>query len=248
MNSTDPSAPISIRGTNGHHVLLIHSFTGTPAQVRLLGEELAAAGFGVTAPLLSGHGTELEDMARFGAQDWLDDVRTAAASVSDETLHVVGTSMGGLLGISLASELRARTMTLINTPVRFRKAKTYLAPVVKFVKPIHRWPEGSAGDSLPNPGYRVQYHGYSMSALASFVYLSLLGWQRASQVNCPTLVVQTRDDPDTHPSSARYITRRVAAGERSILWLDGDDHEALLSKDARLVNGRILEHLQQHSL
>jgi alpha-beta hydrolase superfamily lysophospholipase len=44
--------------------LLIHGFTGTPWDVRPLGEALSAAGISVQAPRLPGHGTTPAAIAR----------------------------------------------------------------------------------------------------------------------------------------------------------------------------------------
>jgi len=50
--------------------LLIHGFTATTAEVRLLGEYLHARGYTISAPLLPGHGTSPAEMNRCKWQDW----------------------------------------------------------------------------------------------------------------------------------------------------------------------------------
>ena len=52
-------------------VLLIHGFTGTPSEVRLLGEFLKDKGYTVRGILLKGHGTTIEDMRKCGYRDWI---------------------------------------------------------------------------------------------------------------------------------------------------------------------------------
>jgi pimeloyl-ACP methyl ester carboxylesterase len=51
--------------------LLIHGFTGTPWDVRPLGEALARAGHAVRALRLPGHGTTPRAMLEVRAPDWL---------------------------------------------------------------------------------------------------------------------------------------------------------------------------------
>ena len=55
--------------------LLLHGFTGSPLHMRFLGEKLRDAGYTVYAPLLPGHGTSVEDMAKYGWKDWLEAAR-----------------------------------------------------------------------------------------------------------------------------------------------------------------------------
>jgi len=62
-----------------HGVLLIHGFTGLPAELRLLGEYLNVRGFTVLAIRLAGHGTTVEDLSRMEHEDWMDSVRDGYA-------------------------------------------------------------------------------------------------------------------------------------------------------------------------
>src|SRR5262249_50914792 len=60
----------ALPGTRGLGCLLVHGFTATPAEMRPLGEALAARGFPVRGVRLAGHGTSVEDLARTGWRDW----------------------------------------------------------------------------------------------------------------------------------------------------------------------------------
>ena len=77
-----------------HGVLLIHGFTGLPAELRLMGEYLNARGFTVLAIRLAGHGTTVEDLSRMEHEDWMDSVRDGYAILSGvcERISVVGQS------------------------------------------------------------------------------------------------------------------------------------------------------------
>jgi carboxylesterase len=89
-------------------VVLVHGFTGSPYEVRYLGEQLARAGYSVRAPLLPGHGTTLEDLDATTWQDWTEAVERALDSmrVRCRKIAVVGQSLGGLLALHLASHRR----------------------------------------------------------------------------------------------------------------------------------------------
>jgi carboxylesterase len=84
-------------------VLLIHGFTGTPAEVRYLGEGLAQRGVGAHAPLLAGHGTRVEDLARTSWRDWFrcvdEKVRDLEKVYRPESFYIGGLSMGALLAV-----------------------------------------------------------------------------------------------------------------------------------------------------
>lgn len=86
-------------------VALFHGFTGTPYEIRFLGEQLARAGFTVSAPLLPGHGTSLDDLDGTRWQDWTAaaDATVDALAARCQRVAVVGQSLGGLLALELAS-------------------------------------------------------------------------------------------------------------------------------------------------
>ncbi len=72
----DPSAFTLQGGPVG--CLLLHGYTGSPPEMRLVGEYLNQRGITVSAPLLSGHGTEPEDLNRYKWTDWYADAEEAA--------------------------------------------------------------------------------------------------------------------------------------------------------------------------
>ena len=76
--------------------LLVHGFTGTPKEMRWLGEYLNAAGRSVLGVRLAGHATSLDDMARTRWQDWLASVEDGIGLLSGVTkrIFVLGLSMG----------------------------------------------------------------------------------------------------------------------------------------------------------
>ena len=89
-------------------VVLVHGFTGTPYEVRYLGEQIVRAGFSVRAPLLPGHGTTIADLDRTTWEDWAEAVNRAvdAMRVRCPRVAVIGQSLGGLLALHLASTRR----------------------------------------------------------------------------------------------------------------------------------------------
>jgi carboxylesterase len=101
-------APFELAGDDGAEtvgIVLVHGFTGTPFEVRYLGERLAREGFRVRAPLLPGHGATLEELDRTTWQDWAGAVERAVDALRDRCARValIGQSLGGLLALHLGS-------------------------------------------------------------------------------------------------------------------------------------------------
>ena len=94
-------------------VLLIHGFTGSPWEVRPLGEALAARGFHARGIRLPGHGIGPEGMAWVTYRDWEDAADEALQTLSAfKHVFVAGLSMGALLGMVLAARYPERVKGL----------------------------------------------------------------------------------------------------------------------------------------
>lgn len=83
-------------------VLLLHAYTGSANDVRMLGRNLQRAGYTVYAPNFTGHATErFEDILDLGnPEKWLQDVKEATAFLKEKgygEIAVFGLSMGGIM-------------------------------------------------------------------------------------------------------------------------------------------------------
>src|SRR5687767_7503545 len=103
-STLDPSPFEWVGGQVG--VLLIHGFTASPTQLRLVGTDLHQRGLTVSAPLLPGHGTTLADLSKQHWQDWVRHVELALTDLKSRcsAVFVAGISLGSLLTLYLAAE------------------------------------------------------------------------------------------------------------------------------------------------
>lgn len=102
------SEAFALDGDGAVGVVLVHGFTGTPYEVRYLGEQLANAGISVLAPRLPGHGTRLPDLDATTWEDWVAHVDRCVDEVAARVprVAIVGQSLGGLLSLYVASKRR----------------------------------------------------------------------------------------------------------------------------------------------
>lgn len=92
--------------TSKRAVLLLHAFTGSANDHRMLGRALEAANYTVYAPNLSGHGTgKVQDVLAASAEQWLADGFLAYQFLKDkgyDQIAVMGLSLGGTLATKVA--------------------------------------------------------------------------------------------------------------------------------------------------
>src|SRR5881628_3739203 len=121
-----PSDPFAL-GDAPDACLLLHGLTGSPAEVRPIGEALAQAGFRAVGPLLPGHGTTPEDLYTVSRQQMLHAAESALLSLDGaRRIFVCGLSMGGLLALHLAAHHEGMPEV---------SAVALLAPAIEFAGP-----------------------------------------------------------------------------------------------------------------
>ena len=121
-------------------VLLLHGYTGNPAELVPVGKALADAGYAISIPRYPGHGTCRSDFLKTDAMDW---ARSAFDAYMDlraryGTVHVVGHSMGGLLAAAVAAAFASPRLVLFAPAFITARRDLALAPWIAPFKPVIR--------------------------------------------------------------------------------------------------------------
>ncbi len=211
-------------------VLLLHGFTGSPASLRPLAECLAQAGFAVDLPLLPGHGTRWQNLARTPWTDWYAAAERAYDRLAEggRPVAVVGLSMGGALTLRLAQRRDVAGLVLVNPAVTSRAPGLRLVPLLARVVPSLP----AIGGDIARPG--VSEHAYDrvpLRAVASMRHLWRETVAGLPQVVAPLLLFRSVTDHVVDPSSAEVILRSVASAERTEHLLHRSFHVATLDHD-----------------
>jgi carboxylesterase len=187
-------------------------------------------------------------MVDTGWRDWLRDAATAAYTVtaSGSRLHIVGLSMGGVLGLLLAPAFDAATLTTINAPLSVHSRRVHLAPLMRGSRRIAREEPPAPYDDEAAP-YAQQYDDRPVGTVADLFDLIRAARANLGRVTCPTLVVQSRVDETVRPRSARMILRGIASTEKRIVWLERSRHVAVLDRERGRIHASVLEHLTRHA-
>jgi carboxylesterase len=217
-------------------VLLVHGFSGSPASLLPWGRHLAEQGFGVSVPLLPGHGTTWQDLNRTGWEDWYGEADRAFEKLQANTDQVVvgGLSMGGGLALRLAAD-RGREVAgvmLVNAAVHLARRDLVALPVLKHVV---RSLAGVA-DDIKKPG--IQESGYSRTPLKA-LHAMVTAWRTLvtdlPKVTQPLLVFRSTVDHVVDPSSAALIRARVSSRDLTERMLANSYHVATLDNDAPII-------------
>ncbi len=228
----------------GTGVLLVHGFTATTAEVRLLAQVLYSHGYTVSAPLLPGHGTTPQDCNRHSWQDWYAAVEQSYLELARSCQKVVvgGESAGALLTLRLAAQHPEIAAVLCYAPALRLKLprlqQWLLSSLVPFVEYVSK---PASKDDNPWKGYAVQ----PLRAAQQFIRLQkdLPAW--LPYIHQPMLILQGRLDPTVHPQSPQLIFDGIGSADKQLLWLEQSTHCVILDKEHALAAQMTLEFLQR---
>lgn len=232
------TAPFEL-GVGPGACLLVHGFTGTPWDVRPLGEALAAGGFRVRALRLPGHGTTPRAMLDAGAGDWLAACEEGLAAFREPRVAVVGLSMGALLALVLAALHRDRVQAVVGLApaLRFkdplirglRLARPFSLPLAER---IHPWVHKSTTD-LIDPAARAEapvLTAWPLRRLRDLWKVQDLAWAAAPRVEAPVLLAVARHDHVVDVRGARALVRRLTRAP-SVRFIELDHGAHIMPRD-----------------
>jgi len=217
-------------------VLLCHGFTGTPQSLRGWADYLAGQGLTVSLPLLPGHGTIWQDMAKTGGDDWVAAVDAAFGTLASrcEQVFVFGLSMGACLALRLA-ETRGgavRGLVLVNPSLAPDTRLFLLAPVLKYV--LRSLP-GIASD-ISKPGeHELGYDRVPVRAAATLPKLWNETVRNLGQVTQPVLVYRSSTDHVVGPASMRALLAGLPESRVTVRECADSYHVATLDNDAEAI-------------
>ncbi len=201
--------------------LLLHGLGCSPHTMQELGEFLSALGFHCYAPLLPGHGEELEDFKAVQLKDWVE-----AAHLSMDYLRnlrskvvVVGFSLGGTLALELASTKPVAALACLAAPVFLDDWANRIYSETKEVTSALPLVFDVANRAARQRRKSAVHKVLPVTVVGEFLKLQEQVRETLEDIHCPVLVAQSRSDHSVPPSNAPYILRQVGSQKRRLIWL-----------------------------
>jgi len=215
--------------------LLIHGFTGSPADMKVLGTYLLERGYGVSGLLLPGHGTTPEDLATKRWPDWFKAVEVDYLKLQQSYRIVIpmGLSMGGVLSLHLAAQYKVQGLVSLSAPVFLHDERIYKSEdlELEFYRK-ERTPEAKA--HLLAEG-RFSYDAIPLKALSSLIELIDLVKEELGEIKGSSLIFQSKDDPLVNPKSAQYIYDYLGSKQKELNWLEKSRHVITLGAERQKI-------------
>ena len=237
MTSVPGAVAFSSEGSGANAstgVLLSHGFTGSPVSLTAWARYLAGQGYAVSLPLLPGHGTTWQDLARTPWQEWYGAYDQAYQQLAERTDTVVagGLSMGGALALRLAAHRPVAGVAVVNPGLSIDDPRARWSGLLRWVMP-----------SVPAIGNSIKLAGqdegaYVRTPVGGVHQLTLLFRDTVAslpRVTAPTLVFRSTVDPIVKESSMDLLRSHLGSSDLEVVPLENSYHVATMNHDAPLI-------------
>lgn len=251
MKRLDPEKTAAFRFDRGPvGCLLTHGFTGSPFEMRELGEYLAAKGLTVLCRPLPGHGTTPYDMLKTDWHDWYGACveNLAELSSSCEKVFLCGMSMGGTLSLHMASHYARRHniagVAAYGAPIYLKNVLLPLVPVLKKVVKF----KPSAGSDVADPVACAKQQSYALTPLecvSSLLELLAHVKHDLPDVSVPVLLMQSKGDNTVHPPNVHLINSLLGSEDKTVVEVEKSYHVITVDHDKELVKEKTYEFIRR---
>ncbi len=244
----------------GHGVsaLLVHGLTGTPYEMRYLGERLAERGVRVRGVKLAGHAGAPEELGQVGYDNWYESVVHGFEDLRQygDPNVIIGLSMGAVLSARLAADQREAVAGLVMlAPAFFLPPKTTTA--LKAVRMLGALAEklfvyNSEGSDIHDAAARRIHPScrlMPMTAPLKLLDLGIVVKPMLPQITQPALLIHSRLD-HTCPirKNVDFVMKRLGSPEKRAVELEESFHVITVDSEKERVANEVVEFVERFRL
>ena len=208
-------------------ILLIHGFTGTPREMRFMGDFLHKKGYTCLGIRLAGHATRLEDLEHVRWQDWYIDVLDGIELLRTCTRNIflAGLSMGGVLTLLAAARCPGLSGAIaMSTPhVLSSDWRLKIAPLLKSV--IKEAGKGKP-DWLDHEMYshHLEYPAFSTSGLVQLNTMMKHMREGLPDIRIPVCLIHSRTDQGVPFKNMQQNSSKIENQLTEMVAIDKGSH------------------------
>ncbi|MGN7477993.1 alpha/beta hydrolase [Solibacillus silvestris] len=224
-------------------VLLLHGFTGSSADVRMLGRFLEKHGYTSLAPHYKGHGVPPEELIVSNPGEWWQDVINGYTKLKEagyEEIAVAGLSLGGVFSLKLATGHPVKGVVTMCSPMTMRTTDIMFEGVLDYAKQYKKQ-QGKSEQEIELEMEAIKQQG--MKSLPELQQLINDVRQSIDLLYAPILVIQSRNDKVINPDSANIIYNTVESIDKKISWYENSGHVITLDKEKDKLHEEVLTFL-----
>ncbi|SDH21539.1 carboxylesterase [Alteribacillus persepolensis] len=240
-----PPKPFKFEGGK-RAVLLLHAFTGSSADVRMLGRYLQKRGYTCHAPIYTGHGVPPEELFQSNSFDWWQDVERAWQELRNdgyEEIAVAGLSLGGLMTLKVAYTYPVKGIIPMCAPMIVSENKDRLYKgVLRYAK---EYKQLENKDEKQVEKEMEEFKDLPTDTLSSVNELIEEVRDSLDMIYAPAFIVQAEKDDMVPPESAQVIHDEIASDEKHLKWYEESGHVITMDKERDQLHEDVYQFLEQ---
>ncbi|MCH5464490.1 alpha/beta hydrolase [Levilactobacillus tujiorum] len=229
-----------------HAVILLHAYSGSSNDMRLLARRLESENYTVLAPIFTGHATgDPADILRDGSpQKWWQDTRDAIATLRHhgyQQIAIFGLSLGGLFATrALQTDPQLLGGGTIASPVVFRGQTNVPTAFIKMARAAYQQQQLDAPD-IANRMVWIQEHlSAQLTAIQAFADTTAT---HLDQVKQPVFIAQGDADQMIDPRSGQWLAEAYSSQKVDFHEYAGADHVLTVNSAHHALEADILTYL-----
>ncbi|WP_203248718.1 alpha/beta hydrolase [Sporosarcina beigongshangi] len=230
--------------TGKRAVLLLHGFTGTSADVRMLGRFLEKKGYTSLAPHYKGHGVPPEELIQTGPAEWWQDVLAGYNQLKEagyDEIAVAGLSLGGVFSLKLGYNMPVKGIVTMCAPMSMKTTDIMYEGVLAYAREYKKY-EGKDEQQIEKDMEALQQQ--SMPSLADLRALIYDVREHIDHIYAPLLVTQGSLDDVIDPDSANVIFDNTESDDKQLKWYEQSGHVITLGPEKVQLHEDIFEFLE----
>ncbi|MFB4164516.1 alpha/beta hydrolase [Alteribacillus sp. JSM 102045] len=240
-----PPKPFTFEGGK-RAVLLLHAFTGSSADVRMLGRYLQKRGYTCHAPIYKGHGVPPEELMETGPFDWWQDVERAWQKLKNdgyEEIAVAGLSLGGLMTLKVAYTYQVKGIIPMCAPMTITENKERLYNgVLQYAK---EYKQLEKKDEEEVEKEMEEFKTLPLDTITSVNGLIDEVRDSLDMIYAPAFIVQATQDEMVEPKSAQIIHDEISSDAKELKWYEESGHVITMDKEREQLQEDIYQFLEQ---
>lgn len=224
--------------------LVIHGFTGTPAELRELGGLLHTEGYTVKGVRLKGHGTSISEMEKCKYTDWIKSVEEGYEELRSccSQVYVIGHSMGGALALYIAEQCAVDKVVALAPALVNKDKSSRFVPIAKYFmrytewKPVER-PEGESK-------YLLGYEKIPLHSVHELIKLQRVVRKNLKRINRPLLIIHTSKDQAIDEKGIELLKTGVTSKEIKAIYLHNCGHNITVECEKETVFKEVINFLR----
>ena len=213
-------------------VVLVHGFTGSPFDLKPMGEFLSQRGLTVSGVRLQGHGTRHQALRLTNRFDWYYSLKRVIDELRPKVkkIFLVGFSMGGNLTLLFTKlEKGIDGLVLINTPI-YTKPGRLMFWFIPFIKNFKKYTTKKWAKDIKDYFEKGSQGSYTRIPLDSaWQYYKLVQETKEilPDIDLPVYIFQSMNDSVINPRSADYLYRKIKSPDKKIEYINTDQHKII---------------------